>query len=609
MYQYYIILVLTAFLSISLNCSRLFAQKYDNKYKMQASANLFLYIKKKPLGNWNISGNIKLGKSIHAPKCYAWCIKLTGKESNTEVDALIKMINGGNVVGIWFDEHCSCKTIKKIASLNKIKYIRLDTPKITSDKIISDLIKIISKNEDISYIELQSCGKLSHELLLILSNMKSVKCYIFKGMKLLMPNILLQNQGFISFNNVKKLNCLRFNNCEIEACVLKYFPSNINYLELSNCEIIYDDVMRNGFNIYDKDLKCIKRFADLKGLIISEMNIKNQSLNTISDIRSIVELNLAGCKGFTAKGLQYLERLKLLRSLNLASLDTLRDLELDESDMKFIMKLKLLEYLNLQGCYIRDRHLKCLSKLSKLKELVLYGCINITDNGVKHLSNIVSLKKLNLETIPINKMGENHNISDKGLKSLEKLANLNELNLSGCHAITDKSMNTLDNFRYLTVLLLNDCDNITDNGLKFIENLEYLQKLSLQGCDKIRFENLKLNKLSMLKVLELGVSVYGEHINNISNKSLKSIEMLTTIETLNLSGCDNITDDGLKSIVNLIKLKWLNISGCHKITDTGLKYLSNLNSIKVLNIEFCNNISKAGIESLKKSLPCCYIVH
>ena len=81
----------------------------------------------------------------------------------------------------------------------------------------------------------------------------------------------------------------------------------------------------------------------------------------------------------------------------------------------------------------------------------------ITDKGLKHLPNLISLE-----------LGYNKNITDKGLKYLP---NLISLNLDDNRIITDEGLKHVPD---LTILNLKNNENITNKGLKYVPNLTIL---------------------------------------------------------------------------------------------------------------------------------------
>lgn len=87
-----------------------------------------------------------------------------------------------------------------------------------------------------------------------------------------------------------------------------------------------------------------------------------------------------------------------------------------------------------------------------------------------------------------------------------------------------------------------------------------------------------------------------EYINNEVVKIISNLT--TTLETLDLNGCNNLTDEGLEFIYNLTNLKELYLGYCSNLTDEGLEFISNLTNLKILNLCCCKNLTGEGIKSL-----------
>ena len=68
---------------------------------------------------------------------------------------------------------------------------------------------------------------------------------------------------------------------------------------------------------------------------------------------------------------------------------------------------------------------------------------------------------------------------------LRELINLNRLNLYGCFEMTDNGLEQLGLLTNLTSLILDGCDEITDTGLEHLLSLVNLTTLNLKCCWEI----------------------------------------------------------------------------------------------------------------------------
>jgi hypothetical protein len=120
--------------------------------------------------------------------------------------------------------------------------------------------------------------------------------------------------------------------------------------------------------------------------------------------------------------------------------------------------------INLSDCkQITDEGLKNLTNATTID---LSGCRNITDAGLEHLTNATTInltfsQKItdaglaHLTNATTIYLGYSHNITDEGLAHL---TNATTINLSGCKQITDKGLAHLT--KATTIYLIN-CDQIT----------------------------------------------------------------------------------------------------------------------------------------------------
>jgi hypothetical protein len=138
-------------------------------------------------------------------------------------------------------------------------------------------------------------------------------------------------------------------------------------------------------------------------------------------------------------------------------------LPLDISDELFFhIRMLELETLFLNECDITDNGLRDLADIRTLKELNLRDCISITDSGVAHLTQLSNtLTELNLWNC--------RGISDTSCSHLNKLVKLKRLTLREC-SISTTGLLELSRMpqggcssHKLEVLDVRDCDKITPN--------------------------------------------------------------------------------------------------------------------------------------------------
>jgi hypothetical protein len=158
---------------------------------------------------------------------------------------------------------------------------------------------------------------------------------------------------------------------------------------------------------------------------------RDTHLETLSRHPRIRALNLRGCNGITAQGLQHLTALPNLETLNLCYCMTV----FREAPAQLI-NLTALTHLDLGMWFeLSDASLALISQLSQLKSLNLLECRMITDAGLAHLAALKNLERLSLRGCRA--------ISDAGLVHLAQLPHLRELDLVWMEQISQAAQDRL----------------------------------------------------------------------------------------------------------------------------------------------------------------------
>lgn len=388
----------------------------------------------------------------------------------------------------------------------------------------------------------------------------------------------------------------------------------------------------SDLNMKDEDLKAISSMTTIKHLDLSKSKITDIGLKHIQNFKNLRSLSLKSNRKITMKCFDVIKKFRLLSSLDFSfcwelfsgnietiKLQPLKALEtlylsntiVNDEALKTIIVFKNLKRLNISLNRVTEKGIKDLKKLEKLEYLSLHSCGEINDIILKHVSDMRSLKKLELSC--------NDTITSKGIKYLKDLKNLNILDISSCKNLGDKALRQIGKFSALKKLKMSFLENVTDNGLSYLNNLQRLNHIELSCCEKItstgimflsELKNLKYMDLTLCK--ELYDSVFQhlgmlkeleylklKHCNKITGKGLKYIRDLNNLKELNLTGCKRITDQGIMHLITLKKLKVLHLAECEKITDDGLKYIGKITSLEKLNISDLTEISTKGSMYLK----------
>ncbi len=140
-----------------------------------------------------------------------------------------------------------------------------------------------------------------------------------------------------------------------------------------------------------------------------------------------------------------------------------------DAEMKFLLPLENLKWINLFQSNIGDESLKLLKNFKKL-ESVPMGSTNITDEGLKHLADLTNLDYLGLRA---------NNVTDAGLVHLKKLTNLTGLTLQETK-VTDAGLVHLKEMKKLDHIRLQSTA-ITDAGVEKLYPLKSLRRVDLEG--------------------------------------------------------------------------------------------------------------------------------
>ncbi len=167
------------------------------------------------------------------------------------------------------------------------------------------------------------------------------------------------------------------------------------------------------------------------------------------------------------------EGIKLVSTLPLRAL-LLRDTQIDDSSLKYINRLRLLEWLDLRGTNVTDRGLAELDASDNLIGLDLNYDPGITDKSVLHIvKSFPRMKHLTLS---------NTKVTIAGIKKLMPLK-LYGLALAALN-LTDDDMDTLVKLGISSTDLEGNIA-LTDAGIKKLEKLKNLSWLGIEQCPQV----------------------------------------------------------------------------------------------------------------------------
>lgn len=222
-----------------------------------------------------------------------------------------------------------------------------------------------------------------------------------------------------------------------------------------------------------------------------------------------------------------------------------------------------------------------LSPLSALaaNDLVIlnFEGVEITDDQLKHISDLTGLQELDLSET---------NILGTGLKYLDKLDSLKKLWLANTH-VGDNELSCFLELPSLEGLGLRDTPT-TDAGMVHVGKITSLETLSLSaGVGDDGLEHLKgLKNLRWLSTGDRGVT----------DKGLAHLAGLTNLEYLGLEGA-RVSDAGMVYLKKMTKLKRLRLYGT-PVTEKGFVHLESLKNLEEINVLF--GVTETGLKALSK---------
>ncbi|MHC4725106.1 MAG: M56 family metallopeptidase, partial [Planctomycetota bacterium] len=313
------------------------------------------------------------------------------------------------------------------------------------------------------------------------------------------------------------------------------------------------------------DDRCMRHIAGLTGLKVLDLhwtNISSKGLQYIKNFKNLERLYLP--ERITNSGLADVAELKSLKGLYF------KKNRVTNIGLAHLAKLSSLEELELAGEQIDDRGLVYLSKLPNLRYLLLAG-ENFGDDGMVNIKDVPSLRILHLGHLP--------QLTDAGVANLSAPTGLENLSFHWNQNITDEGLSHLKEIKSLKKLDVGNA-TITDAGLTHLSDMKSLEHLELLPHGITDKGLIHLSELSKLKYLKVGCSSPG---SPITDAGLQVLSGLKDLEELMIGG-EGITDAGLAQIARLSKLNYLLLCGCPQVTSRGMAELTTLKSLKTLYI-------------------------
>lgn len=374
---------------------------------------------------------------------------------------------------------------------------------------------------------------------------------------------------------------------------------NINYSD--DCLMLMVDCYAAQEN-YEKAIEVLRKMdtgTDRVAKRIEEIEQLRSQILTENKISIAGKLFSQNATGIVLDGLdikdETLDEISQFRSLdNLSLMDNALE------DISALSDFGGLAVLNLSGNNISD--ISPLGKLTGLRTLYL------DNNPIKDFTALFSL--VNLGTLSI----KGTNISPEQLKKLSTAlpacaihsdtdaGDAVEITLGGLSFKSDVTELDLSGKGIRDISSLDICKNLVKLNLSGNEISDLCPLMNIPGLEWLDISDNQL--LDLKPLIGLGtLRTINASGNSIS--STTSIGAMTALTELDLSG-NTISDfSGLKKLRNL-QMLGLNDTG---LNDAGLQYLEYLSSLSMLEIEDNEQISGEAVDKLERALGSCIVSH
>ena len=209
-------------------------------------------------------------------------------------------------------------------------------------------------------------------------------------------------------------------------------------------------------------------------------------------LQNTTNLSLYGCRRLTSNSIKELGKLKNLKTLNLG-------ITKDPNDFSNFGDVPLKSIFFIKSG-VSDEGISSLANNCKnLTEIDLTNSFKLTSNALKEFQNFKSLAKLKLNKCAID---------DSSLKNLANLQ-LQHLNLTECEKISNQGIKFLSSIISLTKLNLSKNPLLTGDALQSLANLKNLIYLDFSGIKNVQDASLKHISLLSIQNLFLNNTNFG----------------------------------------------------------------------------------------------------
>jgi len=186
--------------------------------------------------------------------------------------------------------------------------------------------------------------------------------------------------------------------------------------------------------VSDYGIESLTQSQSLKSLLMHDFLITSQAGQSLAMIENLVELEVFRCQNFGSEGVLALKGMPLTRL-------KLRDLPA-----------------------VDDSAMAVLEDLPALERLYLHEIVSLSDEGLRNLGSVKTLKVLDIWAVP--------QMSDATVEVIATLPQLEELSIRGT-GVSDAAIDMVLAMPKLNRLTLKDNSSITEDGLRKLTSKEW----------------------------------------------------------------------------------------------------------------------------------------
>ena len=245
---------------------------------------------------------------------------------------------------------------------------------------------------------------------------------------------------------------------------------------------------------------------------------------------------------FTAHGLKAFTELEGLFALNIHWTTS----AMTSADLHALRAAPNVGFLAIDGDLTDDEAMRQIGALSQLKMLLAQEPL-AGDDGFAGLSRSQTLEYFWARECP--------HLTGRGFAAMADMPSLKGLAAS-CKFVDDHALSLLPRFPSLRALMPMD---VSDDGFRHVGRCERLEELWCMYCRDT-------GDVATEHVSGLKLKTYYAGYTQITDRSLDILSRMTTLDRIELHGCNHITDAGVRRLAALPRLRRLSIEGCRNLT-------------------------------------------